>query len=752
MAMGQYRITFFLKDGSEAGSATYPDEFSALIFATETMRLNPDYERYEKTFEGGKAENVLIRFLDKGTSNPIKGAFVAFKAKSYQTNAEGIIGPFDLMIGERISGLFTHPEYESLEWITTVTFPNRTYDFKMKRTAPAPVVGVTLKDQWDDFFKHPDIIKALGLTPSSVQESFSLVFSNYSIINDREQSPETGDYASVYLILGGLTLLAATGVYALLGLLPSVGVGGMMKGSASIGKSVSAAALKKAAAQLAAAVPGSTVAGLAAKLVSSPWFAIITVANLTVLNAWNFTDPMWWWGAEVKMTGDVKKRFESLRIDVNKKLQQAYALVYIDPDATKLASARTLLRATKPLIMEMFNLLTGLEIDVAIKEKYPEFEESVKASVTQYNDLVVAAGGINEDFLSIAGLMTPAPELPVTFPEEFELEDVQVIDGDSLAFPGHPEAKNEIRMLGVFAHEIETEAGKVEAEYLKSLIENRTVTIKTHQHHDPEMVLGTFGRLLGGVFLGDQDIALAMLERFGKTLYPPSKYRKTYRWIDWDEYKRVADAAKGPEVKEFKIYIDSKPTRAKLHIDGKYTHHLTPSNEVELKDVMDMLEPGKHVIMASKAGLEGSVEVDVVEGVNPDVLLVLQVKGLEEIPPGEIPPEEVVPEVEFKINILSTPSRAKLYVDGIYTHHLTPSNEKELRDVMHLLTPGKHTLKATRSGKSVEQEVDIKAGYNEPIYMTLKVIELPRTREEIEREISKLEEQAAALRAELEKL
>ncbi len=87
--------------------------------------------------------------------------------------------------------------------------------------------------------------------------------------------------------------------------------------------------------------------------------------------------------------------------------------------------------------------------------------------------------------------------------------------------------------------------------------------------------------------------------------------------------------------------------------------------------------------------------------------------------------EEKYPPVKvFKINIRSTPSRAKLYIDGTDTQHLTPSDENELRDVMHLLTPGLHTIKATKAGKTAEKRVGIFAGDNGEILLSLRAVGL----------------------------
>jgi len=80
----------------------------------------------------------------------------------------------------------------------------------------------------------------------------------------------------------------------------------------------------------------------------------------------------------------------------------------------------------------------------------------------------------------------------------------------------------------------------------------------------------------------------------------------------------------------------------------------------------------------------------------------------------------MTPQPKFKIYIDSLPSGAKLFIDGIYTHHLTPSNEKELKDVMGLLAPGAHKIMATKAGRVGEQEITITEGDNGKITLELK--------------------------------
>jgi hypothetical protein len=247
--------------------------------------------------------------------------------------------------------------------------------------------------------------------------------------------------------------------------------------------------------------------------------------------------------------------------------------------------------------------------------------------------------------------------MPPSFPEELEIRNVNVEDGDTIEYPGHPEVKNKVRFAGMDAHESGTAAGKEELEYLKTLIQGKTITLKI----DPNNITDMYGRLLGVPFLGGVNVVHMMLAKFGKEILG-TKYKNKY--VNWDENTRIA---KGEEA------------------------------------------PG--------------------------------------VPPGAEPPAPV--KQVFKISIDSTPSNAKLHIDGTYTHHLTPSNEKELADVMQLLAPGMHKIKAVKAGKSAEQDVNITEGDNGRIVLVLEVVGLAKSREELEKEIAKLQETLAKLQVEL---
>lgn len=125
--------------------------------------------------------------------------------------------------------------------------------------------------------------------------------------------------------------------------------------------------------------------------------------------------------------------------------------------------------------------------------------------------------------------------------------------------------------------------------------------------------------------------------------------------------------------------------------------------------------------------------------------------------PGVIPtptptPPAPTPGAAFKIRIESDPSNAKLYIDNIYTNHLTPSDEKELKKQLSMLKAGTHTIKVTKGTATkymeASQTVNIVDGDNGIIKLTLTTQGLPTTQEEIRKKIADLQAQIT----ELEKL
>lgn len=553
--------------------------------------------------------------------------------------------------------------------------------------------------RWRAFQADPNILTALGTLPDTTLNAFSRVFSGWDIYQEKEIPPGPGEYVSVGLILAGLTVAAAVAVYTVIAAVPAVGVGGTMKGMASVS---------------AAAAPEKAVS-IAAGIAASPWFKIWTVAAITTIALWNFTDPIWWTWVFQYLSGDYKSRFESLRIEVSTKLKEIHYLVHIDPTPDKKAEALSLLKTTKPLITEMFRMLAKPDIDKSLREKYPEFELNIAAFVVQYNELINQLEGTKEDYLIFEELKVPLPITVPLFPEEVVLEGVHVVDGDSVEYPDHPEVMGEIRFFGVDTHEVGTDAGKVERDALVEMIEGKTVTFKVDPHKDNQV--GFYGRLLAVPFVDGEDVNLKMLAMFGVDILPASKYRTKHKYVDWDEYERVAKAGVAAETGQLKIY--TKPAYARIILDNVDTGKIA----IETFD----LAAGSHVVGIEKPGFEtlfDTVEIIVGELIERRYELVAALPSV--VPPVTPPVTPEVPEVPvFKIYINSVPTNAKLYVDDTYTHHWTPSNEKELSDVLHMLTPGTHKISVTKAGMEAETIVDIKAGANPDIFLELEVVGLP---------------------------
>ena len=147
----------------------------------------------------------------------------------------------------------------------------------------------------------------------------------------------------------------------------------------------------------------------------------------------------------------------------------------------------------------------------------------------------------------------------------------------------------------------------------------------------------------------------------------------------------------------------------------------------------------------------GEASVTLLAGSNPDIMLTLAPVGLPPSGGEEAPP---VGEA-FKIYITSSPSNAKLFIDGVYTHHLTPSDQKELKDVLTMLTPGSHVIRAERAGSVAEKTISVTSGDNGTIDLKLEPAGLPAgptTKEALQKKISDLQAELAKLLEQLAKL
>jgi len=718
-----------------------------LVFTPEGYEEYPEFSReppYSKlvVVGGQEANSLFAELVGEGIFRKITP-----DDEGYIFIQHGFWDPYEVW---GVAGWTYKDTVRSKMRVQSMGLPKVTVHEKYEVVGPPEVSEPTKR--WRAFRENPSVASALGTLPDTTLNAFSRVFSGWDIFEEREIAPEPGHYVTVGLILGGIALASVAAIYAAISAASGISVAGLSGKFVTVSRTTYANKILTPAAKAATegkaiqylvtneGVITTSVAGLPGKaillfqqLAAMPlrWKLFAALSGAFLLTQLDATG--WFFGLSPEAS---HRKAETLLKSVRADMIRLDELV----ENKDWSHARELADTIKVQLSEIRRIM----------DAYPkQFWEKFGFSFTDKDAMLTSMVTNFESYLDQYPQLTTIVPL---FPEEIVLENVKVIDGDSVEYPGHPEVQNEIRFVGIDAHESGTDAGKEEAEYLRTLIEGKTVTFKVDPHAENQ--IGLYGRLLAVPFVDGENVVIKMLDYFGKDILTATRYQKKHKYVDWDELKRHAKEATGPGVREFKIRIDSSPSRAKLYIDDVYTHHLTPSDEKELKDVMDMLTPGSHKITVKKGGKEAEAVVNIVAGYNPDIFLKLVTVGIpseevEKVTP-KAPPEVAVEEPEeFKINIISTPLRAKLYIDGIYTHHLTPSNEKELKDVMHLLTPGKHTIRLTKGGKAAEKEVDIVAGANPDVFMKLEVVGLPKSREELEKKIAETRELLEKLEAEL---
>jgi len=166
---------------------------------------------------------------------------------------------------------------------------------------------------------------------------------------------------------------------------------------------------------------------------------------------------------------------------------------------------------------------------------------------------------------------------------------------------------------------------------------------------DPENAMDTFGRILAVVEFGGEDIGLRQIKEGLACGY----YRGSHKYYDEAVYSAETLAAKAAgvgmwrgleevekEEEKIKIRITSTPDNAKLYLDDVALRHNTPSDEVELSDMLHLFTLGKHVLSAEKAGLSAMEDIVIVKGDNGTINLDL----VSEPFPEAITEEEVVEE------------------------------------------------------------------------------------------------------------
>jgi len=283
----------------------------------------------------------------------------------------------------------------------------------------------------------------------------------------------------------------------------------------------------------------------------------------------------------------------------------------------------------------------------------------------------------------------------------------EVIDGDTLVVHmNEPDiATFEVRVVGTNTPEIGEPFKKESMDMMFDKVYGRDVTLKT----DESNLIDQYGRVLATVNLDGRDIGLEMIKEGMAFFYP---YRP-HKYVDELVYKQAEEDAKFAKLgiwqgQTGKIKAYSKPTRAAYIIDGvSYGVTGAMSSEIPI---------GFYNLLLRLPGYDDYIIVEPVE-VKAGETTVLpgtyELIGGGEVGPG-VPGEEMM-----TVLIDSMPSNAKLYIDGVYTGHWTPADERELADVKYLLAPGPHTVRATKTGLSAELDVELLAGQNPDIFLVL---------------------------------
>jgi hypothetical protein len=387
-------------------------------------------------------------------------------------------------------------------------------------TAPAPLpvpaapAETALQKQWREFFAQPSIMGALGLVPSSVQESFSRVFSNYSIINAASATPRSGDYVAVGLILAGLSLATLGTVSGAISLLPSAVSISPVGGTAMV-------------------LPALAVGGMPTAITAYSALDAALAAN----------------------------------------------------DAFKVKNALTnAFTVDTASIRDFIKFITNGKVISAIigalgSMTFAKFLYEERIQVAQYSGITAKA------FNDYAG-MQAALDLQKEVLNRPLLEQlVEWIPVANLVQAVQKFWESSTKALAINQAALDKKLG-IQPINPNASLDKAAAAVAAGQDPTP--------------YLPDTGMTGAVIS--------------------------------APEV--FKISITSTPTNGKVYIDNVYTHHLTPSNQAELSDVMRLLAPGQHVIMVTKSVKNvtnsATKTVNITSGDNGSIDLVLAPPGLGE--------------------------------------------------------------------------------------------------------------------------
>lgn len=218
--------------------------------------------------------------------------------------------------------------------------------------------------------------------------------------------------------------------------------------------------------------------------------------------------------------------------------------------------------------------------------------------------------------------------------------------------------KGEILCTDIAVYKVEKEFADTSRDVLLPLNDKQVIL-----YIDPAKTVDTYGRLLAKVMYAGEDIGLSQLKRGLACWY----FREKHKYIDDNLYKKETLHAMEekigmwavlpeqpvppivPEVpvvvpKVIMFTINSIPERAQVWIDEVYTHHTTPTNEIEQKKEMYLWTEGAHRIRVLKGGYSAEADIELIAGER--LTLTLELAGMATPVPVEPP---VTPRPEAKL-------------------------------------------------------------------------------------------------------
>ena len=283
------------------------------------------------------------------------------------------------------------------------------------------------------------------------------------------------------------------------------------------------------------------------------------------------------------------------------------------------------------------------------------------------------------------------PEL-IELPEEVEVMVRDVIDGDTIdvnlkgtdqgiewTLPEYKETTHaRIRVVGIDAPEkspkgdiicsdveiisVEKEWADNSTDKLKSLRDKKVIL-----EIDPGNAMDAYGRILAVVRRNGEDIGLNQI----KEGLACRRFYETNVKVDEDLYKKETLKAKEEgvgmwkglediekEEDKIKIKIKTTPKNARLFLDDVSLHHNSPSDEVELSDVIHLFTPGPHLLSAEKGGLSAMKDIEIVKGDNGEIELILETAPIEA--EAEVVEEPVIEEPVIEEPVEEPPVVAKI--------------------------------------------------------------------------------------------